>query len=59
MTINVDRTGSSCIILDGDGVCHSGQQELEQLKLIVDVQKMMDIRNETGENSYIWQICMI
>lgn len=58
MTINVDRTGSDCIVLDGDGVCYSGQQELEQLKLIVDVDRMMEIRGEASENSYIWQICM-
>lgn len=58
MTINVDRTGSRCIILDGEGICYSGQQELDQLDGIVDVAGMITRRDEAGENNYIWQICM-
>ncbi|MBD5527135.1 MAG: HAMP domain-containing histidine kinase [Lachnospiraceae bacterium] len=58
MTINVDRTGSNCIVLDGEGNCYSGQQELTRLSGIVDVDEMIVRRNEAGENSYIWQICM-
>lgn len=57
MTINVDRTGSRCIVLDEDGICHSGQQELEQLSAIVDVDRMLAARSEAGENNYVWQIC--
>ena len=58
MAINVDRTESNCIVLDGEGACYSGQQELGQLSSIVDVDEMIVRRNEAGVNSYIWQICM-
>ncbi|MDE6517070.1 MAG: HAMP domain-containing histidine kinase, partial [Acetatifactor sp.] len=58
MAINVDRTESNCIVLDGEGTCYSGQQELGQLSSIVDVNEMIVRRNEAGVNSYIWQICM-
>lgn len=57
MAINVDRTGSSCIVLDGEGTCYSGQQQLEQLSAIVDVDELIVRRDEAGENNYIWQIC--
>ena len=57
MAINVDRTESNCIVLDGEGICYSGQQELGQLSSIVDVDEMIVRRNEAGENNYIWQIC--
>ena len=57
MTITVDRTGSRCIVLDEEGVCHSGQQELEQLSVIADVERLLTVRNESGENNYVWQIC--
>ena len=56
MTINVERTGSRCIVLDEEGVCHSGQQELEQLSAVTDVEKLLNARNESGENNYVWQI---
>lgn len=57
MTINVERTGSRCIVLDEEGVCHSGQQELEQLSAVTDVERLLAARNEAGENNYVWQIC--
>lgn len=57
MAINVDRTESNCIVLDGEGTCYSGQQELGQLSSIVDVDEMIVRRNEAGENNYICQIC--
>lgn len=58
MAINVDRTESTCIVLDGQGVCYSGQQELGQLSAIVDVDEMIVRHSEAGDNHYIWQICM-
>ncbi len=58
MTTNVDRMGSSCIVLDELGTCYSGQQELEQLSVVVDVNEMITLRSESGDNNYIWQICM-
>ncbi|MDE6675672.1 MAG: HAMP domain-containing protein, partial [Acetatifactor sp.] len=57
MTINVDPSGSSCIVLDEDGLCHSGQQELEQLSEIADIDRMLNVRSESGDNNYVWQIC--
>lgn len=57
MTINVERTGSRCIVLDEEGICHSGQQELEQLSAMTDVEQMLAVRKEAGERNYVWQIC--
>lgn len=57
MTINVDPSGSSCIVLDEEGFCYSGQQELEQLSEIADIDRMLNARSEAGNHNYVWQIC--
>lgn len=57
MSINVDRTRSNCIVLDGEGACYSGQHELGQLSAMVDVDQMIAFTDGAEENYYIWQIC--
>lgn len=57
MTINVDQSGSSCIVLDEEGLCYSGRHELEQLSAIADIDRMLATRREAGESNYVWQIC--
>ena len=57
MAINVDRTRSNCIVLDGEGACYSGQHELGQLSAMVDVNQMITFRSGAEDNHYIWQIC--
>ena len=57
MAINVDRTESNCIVLDGEGTCYSGQQQLGQLSAMVNVTEMILRRDAAGDNNYIWQIC--
>ena len=57
MAINVDRTRSNCIVLDGEGACYSGQHELGQLSAMVDVNQMITFRSGAEDNHYICQIC--
>lgn len=57
MTINIDQSESRCIVLDEEGTCHSGQQELEQLSAITDVSRMLAAWEEAGAANYVWQIC--
>lgn len=55
---NADRTDNGCVILDDEAQCYLGEQELERLAAMVDIDSMRRMRNESGANNYVWQIIM-
>lgn len=56
--VNADRTDNGCVILDDEAQCYLGEQELERLSAMVNIDYMQQMRNESGENNYVWQISM-